>query len=196
MRPLLIIISAPSGGGKTTLCRLLLKEFDRIVYSISCTTRPKRKGETDGKDYFFLTPSEFKRKLEQADLLEHAEVHGYAYGTPRARVEKILRAGRDVLLDIDVQGAMQVRSLTEREPHSLLAQAYLDIFIMPPDLATLRERLLARGQDSLEVIERRLANAALEIQKRCAYKHIIINDNLEQAYSELRDIILAERQLK
>ena len=193
-RPLLLVISAPSGAGKTTLCRRLLQEFDTMDYSISCTTRPPRPGEADGRDYFFLAPGEFRRRAEQGDLLEQAEVHGYAYGTPRRPVEDALRAGRDILMDIDVQGAARIRGLVRREKTSLLARAYVDVFVKPPDLAALRRRLEERGQDAPEVIARRLANAERELQAQGAYQYVIVNDELERAYGELRAVVLAERR--
>ena len=163
-------------------------------YSISCTTRPPRAGERDGHDYYFLTPEEFRRCSESSGLLEEAEVHGYAYGTPRQPVEKALRAGRDVLMDIDVQGADRIRRLISCEPDSLLARAYVDVFVMPPSMEELRCRLESRGKDSPDVIERRLANAAREMQARGEYQYVVINDDLERAYDELRDIVLTERR--
>ncbi len=193
-RPLLLVISAPSGAGKTTLCRRLLQEFPSMDYSISCTTRPPRPGETDGRDYYFMTPEEFRRRSAEGALLEEAEVHGYAYGTPRRPVEEALRAGRDILMDIDVQGAGRIRRLVRREADSLLARSYVDIFILPPDMAELRRRLEARGQDDPAVIERRLANAGREMQARNEYQYAVVNDDLERAYGELRAVVLAERQ--
>lgn len=193
-RPLLLVISAPSGAGKTTLCHRLLREFPVMDYSISCTTRPPRVGEMDGQDYYFLTPDEFRRRSESGGLLEEAEVHGYAYGTPRQPVEKALRAGRDVLMDIDVQGAGRIRNLVSCESDSLLARAYVDVFVMPPSMAELRRRLESRGKDSPAVIERRLANAAREMQAREEYQYVVINDDLERAYDELRGIVLTERR--
>ena len=194
LRPLLLVISAPSGAGKTTLCRRLLREFPSMDYSISCTTRPPRPGETDGRDYFFLTPEEFRRRSAQGALLEEAEVHGYAYGTPRCPVETALRAGRGIMMDIDVQGAGRIRRLVRREADSLLARSYVDVFILPPSMAELRRRLKARGQDDPAVIARRLANAGREMQARNEYQYAVVNDDLERAYNELRGIVQAERR--
>ncbi len=163
-------------------------------YSISCTTRPPRAGEADGSDYYFLSPEEFQRRVARGELLEEAEVHGYAYGTPRRPVEEALRAGRDILMDIDVQGAARIRRLVRREAGSLLARSYVDIFILPPDMAALRRRLEARGQDAPAVIARRLADAGKEMQARDEYQYAVVNDDLERAYGELRAIVLAERQ--
>ncbi len=193
-RPLLLVISAPSGAGKTTLCRRLLQEFPSMDYSVSCTTRPPRPGETDGRDYFFLTPEEFRRRSAQGALLEEAEVHGYAYGTPRRPVETALRAGRDILMDIDVQGAGRIRRLLRREADSLLARSYVDVFILPPSMEELRRRLEARGQDAPAVIARRLDNAGREMQARNEYQYAVMNDDLERAYYELRGIVQAEQR--
>lgn len=163
-------------------------------YSVSCTTRPPRPGETDGRDYFFLTPEEFRRRSAQGALLEEAEVHGYAYGTPRRPVETALRAGRDILMDIDVQGAGRIRRLLRREADSLLARSYVDVFILPPSMEELRRRLEARGQDAPAVIARRLDNAGREMQARNEYQYAVMNDDLERAYYELRGIVQAEQR--
>ncbi|MFN2351214.1 MAG: guanylate kinase [Kiritimatiellia bacterium] len=189
---MLLLLSAPSGGGKTTLCCRLREEFPDIFYSISCTTRRPRQGEVDGRDYFFLDMEEFRRRADRGALLESALVHDYAYGTPRAPVEEALRAGRDVLMDIDVQGAARIRDLLRREPQSLLGRSYVDVFIMPPDEATLRRRLEGRAQDDAATIERRLHNALEEMRWLDQYQYALVNDNLEAAYDRLRAILLAE----
>jgi guanylate kinase len=190
-RALLLVVSAPSGGGKTTLCNRLLAEHACITRSISCTTRAPRGTEIDGKDYHFLSTAEFNRRVSEGLFLEHAVVHGNQYGTLRSNVEEALGAGQDVLMVIDVQGAATVR----RAAHDLggiLGRAYVDIFIAPPSLEALRDRLQKRGEDTLEVIERRLVNARGELDRGRDYQHQVINDNLDQAYAELHAIIHAE----
>ena len=190
-RALLLVVSAPSGGGKTTLCNRLLAEHDCITRSISCTTRAPRGAEIDGKDYHFLSTAEFNRRVSEGLFLEHAVVHGNQYGTLRSNVEEALGAGQDVLMVIDVQGAATVR----RAAHDLggiLGRAYVDIFIAPPSLEALRDRLQKRGEDTPDVIERRLENARGELDRGRDYQHQVINDNLDQAYAELHAIIHAE----
>lgn len=196
-RPLCIVLSSPSGGGKTTLCSLLLAEFPATVYSVSCTTRPPRRGETEGRHYFFLAEPEFRRRIGEGFFLEYARVHGHWYGTPRRRIEQALLAGRDALLAIDVQGAERIRASIAApaadRTANLLQKAFVDIFIAPPSVETLRQRLQARGQDEPGVIRRRLLNAEREMACRDRYSHVIINDRLEDAYARLKAIILAER---
>ena len=191
-RPLCVILSAPSGAGKTTLGARLLREFPEMLASISCTTRRRRPGEKDGRDYHFLTAAEFRRRIKTGFFLEHARVHGCCYGTPRAPIEQALAAGRDALLIIDVQGARRIRSLLARTPAAILKQALVDIFILPPDLTTLHKRLEGRGQDTAATIRRRLAKAAQEMSCWKQYRYLIINDRLDEAYARLRAIILAE----
>lgn len=179
------ILSAPSGAGKTTLCRALMRQFPDIRYSISYTTRAPRAGERDGIDYHFISPAAFQAGLDRGAWAEWAEVHGNQYGTSAEFLEHTVSAGEDVLLDIDVQGARQI---LERFPDSVT------IFIMPPSLAVLKERLGARGTDTPETIERRLTNAAGEISQRHLYRHVIVNDRLEQAISELILLVAGYRQ--
>lgn len=193
--PLLIVVSAPSGAGKTTLCRRLLADDARMVYSVSCTTRAPRGDERDGEAYFFLAPDEFARRRADGEFLESALVHGHWYGTPRPPVVTALAAGRDVLLDIDVQGAAQVRgALRAAPPDDPLRRAYVDVFISPPSLAELRRRLETRGQDAPDVIERRLRQAGQELARAADYRHTIVNDRLETAYAELRRLLDDERR--
>ena len=176
----LFIISAPSGAGKTTLCREVLKRFKDITYSISYTTRKPRNGEQDGIDYHFITKEEFKRKIKNNKWAEWAEVYGNFYGTSTEFLDACLASGKHILLDIDVQGSMQIK---KRYPDSIT------IFIMPPSSETLRARLESRGTDSRQVIERRLEIAKKEMKKKDLYRHVIINDQLSKAVSELIKII-------
>ncbi len=190
-QPLLIVLSAPSGAGKSTLCNRLLAELPSLAYSVSCTTRPPRGAEVDGRDYFFLSPEDFQRRVERGDFLEHATVHDHCYGTLRSTVEDCLGAGRSVLMDIDVAGAEQVRQALAALPaNATLRAGFLDLFIRPPSLEELRRRLLARNEDTAEQIELRLRNAAVEMAQSARFRHTVVNDDLERAYAELRRIIL------
>lgn len=180
----LFVVSAPSGTGKTTLCRLLLDAFKGIGYSVSHTTRAPRAGEVHGKDYFFVSKDEFEAMILNKDLLEWAEVHGNYYGTSLGFIRDSLARGRDILLDIDVQGAAQV---VEQFPDAVT------IFIMPPSMDALKQRLEKRGTDKPEVIETRLGNAVKEINRKDAYRHVLVNDDLESAKIELFDIIRSYR---
>lgn len=194
VRSLLIVVSAPSGGGKTTLCERLLGEFQEIIYSVSCTTRPPREGEVDGIDYYFISEQEFERRLKEGEFLEHAVVHGHRYGTLRRFIEKGFATGRDVLMDIDVQGAAQIRRyLAALPPHDPLRSGFVDIFIAPPSLEVLRKRLHLRGKDAEDVIERRLQQAEEEIRHWREYRYVIVNDRLDASYDALRSIVIAER---
>jgi guanylate kinase len=176
----LFIISAPSGAGKTTLCQALLKKFPDFIYSISYTTRPPRGNEKNGKDYFFIEKEAFEKKLKQDYWAEWATVHGYFYGTSREFLDYYLTRGRNILLDIDVQGTRQI---LENYPNSVT------IFIMPPSLEILRIRLESRATDSIEVIERRLKDAEKEIEQRHIYRHIIVNDKLHETIDRLTNLV-------
>lgn len=192
-RPLCIVMSAPSGAGKTTLCERLLEEFhDTMIYSISCTTRPSRKSEIDGRDYVFLTESEFKRRVEAGDFLEYADVHGYWYGTLRKNVEKALSDGLDVLMDIDIQGAKSVRNIISKSQGSILQKTFMDVFIMPPDMDELKKRIEHRKEDSGKVIRHRLKDAEQEMLCWKDYQYLIVNDDRDKAYDQLRSVIIAE----
>lgn len=191
-RPLIFAVSAPSGAGKTTLCMRLLKEFPNMVYSVSCTTRHPRPGEVDGKDYHFITQADFDRRVEAGEFLEHATVHGSSYGTLRSEVENGIAKGRDVLMDIDVQGARQIREkLFAMDEDHHLRRSYFDIFIVPPSMDVLRARLTGRGSDEDEVIRRRLAKAEDEMNHWKEYQYLIVNDELEKAYDALRSVFVA-----
>ncbi len=177
--PLLIVVAAPSGAGKTTLCEKLLRDFgDKLTLSISATTRAPRGQEKHGVDYFFLTPEEFQAKIQAREFAEHALVHGKYYGTLKSTVESAFARGKSVLLDIDVQGAESFR----RE----FPDKTLSFFIAPPDLTALEKRLRARGTDSEESIQKRLANARREMEQSNRFDHVIVNDELARAYGELR----------
>jgi guanylate kinase len=176
----LFIISAPSGAGKTTLCQALLKKFPDFVYSISYTTRPPRGNEKNGKDYFFIEKEAFEKKLKQDYWAEWANVHGYFYGTSREFLDNYLAGGRNILLDIDVQGTRQI---LEYYPTSVT------IFVMPPSLEVLRTRLESRATDSMEVIERRLKDAEKEIEQRHIYRHVIVNDKLNETVDRLINLV-------
>ncbi len=181
---LCLVISAPSGAGKSTLVERLRAEFPHFAYSISCTTRAPRGEEKDGRDYHFLTREEFTVRREGGYFAEWAEVHGNLYGTPRAPVEEHLASGRDVLFDIDVQGALLVKSVF---PQGLF------VFIMPPSREELERRLRGRGTDSGEAIARRLGNALGELRQAGQFDYLIVNDDLDTAADELRAIYVAGR---
>lgn len=177
-----LVICAPSGAGKTTLIKRLLQEFNRFAYSVSYTTRLPRKGETHGQDYFFVSREDFVSLADKGFFAEWAEVHGNMYGTPLSGVQEHLAAGRDVLFDVDVQGA---RQLKEGELPATF------VFVLPPSGATLRARLESRGTDSPEIIAHRLNNAPEEIMEARWFDAWVINDDLDTAYDELRAIYMA-----
>lgn len=185
---ILFVVSAPSGAGKTTLCDALRQTPD-FVYSVSCTTRPPRSGEVEGEDYHFISTDQFLARLAAGEFLEHAKVHGHYYGTLQTTVVENLRAGVDVLIDIDTQGAATIRNCTD----SFVRAALSDVFIMPPDLEELRRRLTKRGADSGAQIELRLQNAAREMQLWRDYRYTIISKSMEEDLQKFRQIMGAER---
>jgi len=184
-RGLMLVISSPSGAGKSSLSRRLIAEHARLELSVSCTTRAPRPGETDGVEYHFVTPERFEELVAQDAFLEWADVHDHRYGTLRAPVMAALEAGRDVVFDIDWQGGRQI---TARAREDVVL-----VFILPPSLAALRERLQGRAQDAADVIERRLTRAAGEIAHYDEYDYVIVNDRFETAYAALRQIYLGEQ---
>jgi guanylate kinase len=185
-RGLLLVISSPSGAGKTSLSRRLAERHPEIRLSISVTTRSPRPGETDGSEYHFATRAEFDAKAAGGEFLEWAEVHEHLYGTPKTPVEYHLAAGRDVLFDIDWQGAAAI--------YQAMPKDAVRLFILPPSLDALAKRLHGRAQDSEDVIARRLARARDEIGHWSEYEYVIVNDDFEQAYTAIEDIYCAERQ--
>ena len=184
-RGLMLVLSSPSGTGKSTIARSLLENDDELSLSVSVTTRKRRGSEIDGVHYRFLSDVDFERLRDTDALLEWAEVHGNFYGTPREAVERSMAGGRDMLFDIDWQGAVQ---LQEKMPADVVS-----VFILPPSLAELKSRLHRRAEDSEDVIEMRLANSRAEMEHWREYDYVVINDDLDRAYSAVRSIVLAER---
>jgi len=174
----MVLISGPSGCGKSTICKRI-REDERVVFSVSATTRAMRLGEVDGRDYRFLDRSDFRRRVDAGEFIEFAEVYGNMYGTLRAPMEEALTAGKVYLVEIDVQGALQLKALGVEGIY---------VFIAPPSFEVLRERLSGRGTESPEVLERRLNKAEDEYRERVKYDHVIVNDDLETAIAEVRTI--------
>ncbi len=185
-RGLLIILSSPSGAGKSTLARRLMAWDPTLKFSVSATTRAPRPGETDGVEYYFKTRAEFEAMVAAGEMLEHAEVFGNLYGTPKSPVEAAMAEGRDTLFDIDWQGGQQVR-------RSALAKDVVSVFILPPSIADLESRLRGRAQDSDEVIAGRMAKSRDEISHWAEYDYVLVNRDIDTAEVELRTILLAER---
>jgi guanylate kinase len=185
-RGLMLVLSSPSGAGKTTLSRMLLKADRGVELSVSVTTRLTRRGEIDGRDYHFIDRPHFDAMVKGGDLLEWAEVFNHCYGTPRRPVEKALRAGRDVLFDIDWQGTQQLR---ERARDDLVS-----VFILPPSAGELERRLKRRAQDSRDVIKSRMAKAAGEMSHWPEYDYVVVNRDIDEAFREVRAVLGAERR--
>jgi guanylate kinase len=185
-RGMILILSSPSGAGKTTLTRMLMQDSALdLTLSVSVTTRQQRSSEVDGIHYHFIKRGEFDRMRAAGDLLESAEVHGNAYGTPRAPVERVLAEGRDMLFDVDWQGAAQVR---ER-----LGDDVVSIFVLPPSMRELRERLERRAEDTASSIDARFQNARKEIERWRDYHYVVVNDDITRAYADVKTIVAAER---
>ncbi len=184
-RGLMLVLSSPSGAGKTTLSRRLLADDATVALSVSVTTRKPRNGEAHGKDYHFIDKPQFDKMIKQRELLEWAEVFGNSYGTPRAAVEKELAAGNDVLFDVDWQGTQQLREAARSD--------LVSVFILPPSVAELERRLRARAQDTDKVIRDRMSKAADEMSHFVEYDYVVINRDLDHAFGELRAILRAER---
>jgi guanylate kinase len=183
-RGLLFVLSSPSGAGKSTIARMLLETDSGVAMSVSATTRPKRVGEVEGRDYHFVTDDEFDRMLATGAFLEWANVFGYRYGTLRNEVLKVIEDGRDVLLDIDWQGTQQLKQV---DPD------IVRVFILPPSMEELERRLRSRGTDSEEVIQRRMARATAEISHWAEYDYVLINNNAEKCRELVHNILKAER---
>jgi guanylate kinase len=193
MTPLLLVVSAPSGAGKSSLCSRLLEKFPEMVYSVSCTTRAPRGNEQDGVHYHFLSEEDFCARIANGEFLEHASVHGNRYGTLKQTVYGALAQGRDIIMAIDVQGAQQIRlACAAMNDDDAIKRSFVDIFITPPSMDELRRRLCGRSTDSAEVIERRMCNAQEEMKHRPYYKYTVVNDVFEQAADDLAEIIVRE----
>lgn len=178
------VVSAPSGGGKSTLLKRLMEEWPDCVLSVSYTTRRPRNGEQDGRDYYFVDATTFRRMVKRQDFLESAQVHEHSYGTSRRQVERLRQQGRDVFLDIDVQGARQIRRK--------MRDAIL-IFIVPPSLDVLKQRLISRRTESASALDVRLRNATREIRAAVGYDYIVLNDQIEKALNDFKSIIRSHR---
>ncbi|MEL6681180.1 MAG: guanylate kinase [Pseudomonadota bacterium] len=185
-RGLLIILSSPSGAGKSTLARRLRVWDDSLRFSVSATSRPARAGEVDGQDYLFVSVGAFQKQVADGQMLEHAQVFGNYYGSPKAPVEKAITSGCDVLFDIDWQGAQQISN-------SALQEHVLSIFILPPSIAELHRRLVSRDQDDREVIDQRMQKSWDEISHWDGYDYVLVNDDLDETEARLKTIISAER---
>lgn len=183
-RGVLIVISGPSGAGKGTICKALLEKHENIYLSVSATTRAPRAGEVDGINYYFLTKEFFEEKVQQNGFLEYANVHGNFYGTPKVNVEKMLEEGKDVILEIDIQGALQVK---ENFSEGVF------IFILPPSMEELKQRIIKRGSETEESLMTRFKNAYKEINYVSKYNYAVVNDTLDIAVSKVESIIAAEK---
>lgn len=185
-RGLLIILSSPSGAGKSTLAKRLMAWDPTLRFSVSATTRAPRPGEEDGREYYFRSRAAFEKMVAEGEMLEHAEVFGNFYGSPKAPVEAAMEEGRDTLFDIDWQGGQQIRN-------SVLGKDVVSIFVLPPSIAELERRLRSRAQDSDEVIAGRMAKSEAEISHWAEYDYVLVNDDLDRAEADLKTILTAER---
>jgi guanylate kinase len=185
---MLMVVSGPSGTGKTTLCRKLCEEGE-AVFSVSCTTRAPRPGEVHGKDYFFLTEEDFVARIERGEFFEHAHVHGRRYGTLKSNVIENLQKGVDVLMDIDVQGAAQVRGCNEE----FVQRCLVEVFVLPPSIEELRDRLAGRGTESVETLDLRLRNAILEMEHWPLYDFVLVSGSREEDYARFKALFTSQR---
>ena len=181
-RGLLIVISGPSGAGKGTICKALLEKIDDLFISVSATTRSPREGEVDGVNYHFLTKEDFISKVEKNDFLEYAEVHGNMYGTPKFKVEEMLEQGKNVILEIDIQGALKVKENFSE-----------GVFILPPSMEELKQRIIKRGSETQESLMTRFKNAYQEINYVSKYNYAVVNDEVDTAVEKIEGIIVAEK---
>ena len=184
-RGTLVVISAPSGAGKTTIARAMMKHIPSLTFSVSATTRPKRSGEIEGNDYYFLTPDEFRRRVAAGEFVEWEEMYGYCYGTLKTEVERALQAGRNVMFDVDVNGGLSIK---RHYPEAVL------IFIVPPSLQALKERLVKRRTENSETLQKRLDRVSMEMEKGKQFDYQVVNDVLEQAITAVQKIV--ERHLQ
>ncbi len=184
---MLIVVSGASGTGKSTICTQVRKDMPELGFSVSCTTRPPRQGEEDAVDYYYISKKEFEKRIEAGAFIEYAEVFSNYYGTLKSEVVDRIKTGKDIFLDIDIQGAMQIQQAAEND--SLLKKCCEFIFIMPPSMNELEERLRGRSTDSEEQINQRLKTAEKEISFRHKYEHLIVNDKLDRAVSEMENLI-------
>ena len=189
--PLLVLISAPSGGGKTTLCQHLLAARPQMTRAVTCTTRPPRAGERDGADYYFLDAGTFRQRVQAGSFLEHATVYGHRYGTLKAEVLGKLRQGTDVLLNVDVQGAATIRKKAQEVPE--LRRALISVFLTPPSLNIVEERLRKRGTDAPAVIQKRLSVARQEIAQWRHFDYLLLSASIEEDLRRMLAIVEAEK---
>lgn len=183
MKGTLFVVSGPSGVGKTSIINSVIKMLDNVVFSVSCTTRPPRPGEVDGVDYFFISKEKFLEMVKNSEFLEWAEVHGNLYGTPKSFVEENIKKGKRIILDIDVQGALQVKRNFEEA---------VFIFVAPPSYEVLKERLLKRGTEEKDALLKRLDNAKWELSKMIEFDYLIVNDDLVNSINAMKSIIIGE----
>lgn len=190
-RPILLLVSAPSGGGKTTVCQRMLTSTPGLKRVVTCTTRLPRPGERNGVDYWFLDVRTFQERLAAGDFLEHAVVYDHLYGTPRSEVQRLLQEGSDVLIALDVQGANNVRTIARTDP--LLSSALVTVFLTPPSIEELAARLQRRGQDAPEVVAKRLEAARREIEHWQEFDYLLLSSTIEEDLRRMQAIYLAEK---